>query len=128
MAIVYPEHQRAGLKPAVTVSISTASDGLGDVCDTKGLSLLAVAMSSVWTSATMTFKAGTSTSNMASLFNTTGAEFTLTCTSSQVHYVDPSVFAGFRYIQPRSGTAGSVVAQTTATSVQFILGHILEKS
>lgn len=124
MALKYPEQQIPGLKQTVSLAISTAADGLGDVLDTKGLTLTGIAVSTVWTSADVTFKVGNSTSALYNLRNSTNAEFTVTCTSSQAHYIDPNVFAGFQYIQPRSGTAGSVVAQTTATSITAFLAPV----
>lgn len=124
MATKYPEKQIPGLKQTVSLAISTAADGLGDVLDTKGLTLTGIALSTVWTSADITFKVGNSTSALYSLRNSTNAEYTLTCTSSQVHWIDPDIFSGFQYIQPRSGTAGSVVAQTTATNVTAFLAPV----
>ena len=124
MALKYPEQQIPGLKQSVSLSISTAADGLGDVLDTKGLTLTGIALSTVWTSAGITFKVGNSTSAMYSLFNSTNSEFLLTCTSSQVHYISPDVFSGFQYIQPRSGIQGTVVAQTTATTITAFLAPV----
>lgn len=125
MATKYPEKQIPGLKQTVSLAISTAADGLADVLDTKGLTLTGIALTTVWTSAAVTFKVGNSTSAMYNLMNSTNAEYTVTCTSSQAHYIDPQIFAGFQYIQPRSGTAGSVVAQTTATSINVFLTNVL---
>lgn len=119
VAVVRPLSQTPSLKQAVSVPISTAADGFGDIVDTKGLSLTAVALSSVWDSATLSFRVGASTSAMYRLMNSTNSQFIVTATSSQVHYVDPNIFAGFQYIQPVSGT--TTVPQTTATSVTFFL-------
>jgi hypothetical protein len=105
-----------------SVPISTAADALGDIVDTKGLTLTGVALSSVWDSAVLSFKVGASTSAMYKLMSSTNSQFIVTATSSQVHYISPDIFAGFQYIQPVSGT--TVVAQTTATSVTFFLAPI----
>jgi hypothetical protein len=119
MAIVYPEQQTPTLKQAVTVSISTAADGLGDILDTKGLAVSAVSLSTVWTSAVLTFRAGNSTSTIYPLFGSTGAELVVTATSSQTVWLNPDAFRGLRYIQPVSGNSTTIVAQTTATNVKF---------
>lgn len=119
MATVFPQQQLPTNKQVVSVAISTAASAIGDICDLGGLQLTAVGISTVWTSAVMTFRAGNSTATMAPLFSSTGGEYALTCTSSQTYWVDPDIFRGFRYIAPVSGNSTTVVAQTTATTVYF---------
>jgi hypothetical protein len=124
MAIVYPTQQVPSLKQSVSLAISTAADGLGDVLDTKGLTLTGVALSSVWDSAYLSFRVGNSTSAMYTLMNSTNSQFIVTATSSQVHYISPDIFAGFQYIQPVSDGSTGAVAQTTATSLTAFLAPI----
>lgn len=121
VAVVRPLSQAPSLKQAVAVPISTAADGAGDICDTKGLNLTGVSLSTVWTSAYLSFKVGNSTSAMYRLMNSTNSQFIVTTTSSQAHYISPDIFAGFQYIQPISDGSTGAVAQTTATSVTFYL-------
>lgn len=117
MAIVQAGSPRPDVKQVVTLAMTTAADGRADILDTRGLALAAVSLSTVWTSAVMSFRCGNSTATMAPLFSSTLGEYTITCTSSQMYYVNPDIFRGFRYIQPVSGNSTTIVAQTTATSI-----------
>ena len=124
MATQHPIYPVPDYREVVTVPITTAANAQGDIVDCKGKHLAAVGLSTVWTSAVMSFRAGNSTGTMAPVYGTTGGEFTLNCTSSQIYWISQDVFRGLRYIQPVSGNSTTLVAQTTATSVYFHLAPL----
>lgn len=114
----YPGH-----KTYATAIITTEADGLSDVIDLGGLQLNSVQMSTAgWTNAGLTFRGSAKSSDeMQSIYHTTAAiELNYASSASYAVSVDPKLFAGYRFIQLRSGVDGTAVAQAAARSV--ILG------
>ena len=102
-----------------TATVTTAADGLSDVVDLGGLALSSIQMSTTWTAANLTFKGSASSSAvMNSIYHTTATvELTYLTSASIAHIVDPAFFAGIRFLQLRSGTSATPVAQAAARSV-----------
>ena len=100
-------------------TVSTSTDGLSDVVDLGGLTLSSIQMATDWTAAGITFKGSASSSAaMGSVYHTTGTvELTYATTPSMTHVLDPAFFSGLRFIQIRSGTSATPVAQAATRSV-----------
>ena len=100
-------------------TVTTGTDGLSDVVDLGGLTLSSIQMATAWTAAGITFKGSASSSDaMGSIYHTTGTiELTYATTPSMTHVLDPAFFSGIRFIQIRSGTSATPVAQAAARSV-----------
>lgn len=111
-------------KTYATVTVTTSTDGLSDIVDLGGLDIAGYTMPAAWTAASMTFLGSyDSTSNMQSLYTSTGGELAHAVAASRVvgaEVVYRAVAEGLRYIQFRSGTAATPVAQ--AASRTIILG------
>jgi len=104
---------------AASVALSTAADGLSEVADLSGGALCAIEMSTAWTDAVITFKAGRSSNELFDLYGSTGDEVTITTTASRMVTVDPVLFAGLRFWQLRSGTGAAAVAQAAARTLKL---------
>lgn len=106
-------------KTYATATVTTSTDGLSDVIDLGGHQLSAIQMSTAWTGANMTFMGSvSSTAAMASVYATTAVtELTYATSASVLVAIDPTALKGLRYLQIRSGTAGTPVAQAAARSI-----------
>jgi len=104
---------------AASVALSTAANGLSDVADLAGGALCAIEMSTAWTDAVITFKAGRTSGELFDLYGSTGDEVTITTTASRMVTVDPVLFAGLRFWQLRSGTGAAAVAQAAARTLKL---------
>ncbi len=104
---------RPGSKTFAVATVSSAATGLSDIINCSGLALHSVHVTSSWTAATITFMGSAeSTLTMGSVRHTTaGIEYTLTSTSAQINVVDPFIFNGLRFLQVRSGSTTTPVAQ-----------------
>lgn len=123
-----PDRKLGGAKTYATVTVTTAADGLSDVIDLGGLGVRSIEMSTAWTNASLTFMGAVkSTDTMSSVRVTTGGtELTYTTTGGYVLNVDPDNFSGLRYLQARSGTTATPVAQAAARTLYFGLSGIDE--
>ena len=117
----YPIDKFPAFITAASVALSTAADGLSDVADLAGGSLCAIEMSTAWTEAVLTFKAGRSSGELFDLYGSTGDEITITTTGSRMVTIDPVLFTGLRFWQLRSGTAAAAVAQAAARTLKLHL-------
>lgn len=115
-----PDKQiNAADKTFVTATISTEADGLSDAIDLGGGRLSSISMSTAWTAASMTFKGSAgSTSEMRSLYSSTGGEITYTVDASRIIPVEEN-FSGLRYLQLCSYTSTGAVVQAAARPIQL---------
>lgn len=100
-------------KTYATATVSTAATGLSNVIDLSGYSVASIQMTTAWTAANITFMASVSSSaTMQSVRHTTACtELTYASTNSQQVVLDQYLFSGQRYLQVRSGSTASPVAQ-----------------
>ena len=117
-----PPHVAPSLRSFVSATITTAADGLSEAVDLGGLILGAIKMSTAWTDASMTFLGSfDSSANLQNLYTSTGGELTHLTTALRLNTFDPFPFAGLRYIQLRSGTSATPVAQAAARTIGLSL-------
>ncbi len=104
---------KGGLKTFTTFTVTTAATGLSNIVDIQGMCPRAIQMSTAWTAANLTFMGAiNSTGSMQSIRKTTaGTEVTYTSTLARINSLDPNDFAGIRFLQIRSGTTTTPVAQ-----------------
>jgi len=109
-------------KTYVTVTVTTAATGLSDVVDLSGYTLHSMQMSTAWTAATVTFMGAVSSSASLRSVRTGagGTELAYTTSNGYLNLFGPSIFTGIRYLQLRSGSTASPVAQ--AAEREIILG------
>jgi len=104
--------------------VATIASGgsLSAVIDTGGLPICGIQMSAGWDAAAMTFQAAADLpANVASLYDSSGIEVNVTVAASTFIYIDPSIFAGVRYLKVRSGTAGTPVTQSATRAIVLAL-------
>jgi hypothetical protein len=102
---------------AVTIAQTASLSGAADL---GGASLVAVAMPAAWTAANLTFQASEDGSTYNNMYDDLGNEYTVTAAASRYIVLDPSKFAGVRWIKARSGTATTAVNQTGERSINLI--------
>lgn len=104
---------KGGLKHYQVVTVTTAATGLSDIIDIGSFCPRSIQMSTAWTTADITFMgAVSSTDYMGSVRKTTaGTEVTHVTSAVYTLTLDPEQFAGLRYLQIRSGTTTTPVAQ-----------------
>ena len=109
-------------KTYATATVTTSTDGLSNVIDLGGHTVNSIQMSTAWTAANLTFAGSVNSSaEMMTVRHTTACtELTYATTDNYQVTVDPYLLSGLRYLQVRSGTAGTPVAQ--AAERVLILG------
>jgi hypothetical protein len=121
MADHKPERAHSSPVELISINISTAADGQSGVVDLTGHVPVAIAMSTSWTTASMTFLAATAESgNFQSVFGSTGDELTISADASRFIALSPLTSAGFRFLKIRSGTSGTPVAQAAERSLTLV--------
>ena len=121
-----PTKSVLGQKSRATVTISTATTGLSDIIDIGNYGVRSIEMSAAWTAASITFMGAASSTAAMKSVRTTTASLELTYISSQgyVMAVDPTHFSGMRYLQLRSGSTATPVAQVAARTVYLGLTKV----
>ncbi len=110
--------------PSVTTVTATIASGasLSDAIPTGGLPLCGIQMPAGWDAAVITFQAAADLAgNVANLFDYTGTEMQTSAAASEFIYLDPSIFAGAKYVKIRSGTSGAPVNQSATRSITLAL-------
>ena len=123
-----PDRKSGGKKTYATITVTTAATGLSNVIDLGGLAPRALEMSTAWTDADVTFMAAVnSTGTMSSVrTSTAGTELTHVTTAVQALALNPDNFAGLRYLQVRSGSTTTPVAQTAERTLYLGLAGVDE--
>jgi len=95
------------------VQDATIANGasLSDAINLRGEVLVGIEMPAAWTAANLTFQASMDNATYLNVYSAAGAELVVTAAASQFIWVDPSNFAGCRWIKVRSGTSGTPVNQ-----------------
>lgn len=108
--------------PLVTASL-TISNGtaLSPAVDLTQYSLVGLVMPSGWTAANLTFQGSADNSNFFDLYDS-GAEVNLgSAAASRYILLNPTTFAGLRFLKVRSGTSASPVNQGADRVVTLVL-------
>lgn len=108
----------------INANIANGASLSGAVDLTVGKFLVALQMPAAWSAAVITFDVSYDNSTFAPMYDSTGTEKSLTVSTSRFVYLDPSQWAGIRYIKVRSGTVGSVVAQGGSRDIKLIVRPI----
>lgn len=104
-------------------STSTITNGtsLSGAIDLGAATLFGIQMPSAWTTANLTFQASTDGATYANLYDSTGAEVTVTAAASQfIVMAVPPQWIGLRYLKIRSGTSGTAVNQAADRTLQIV--------
>ena len=72
---------------------------------------IGVMLPSVWETAGLSFQVSNDGTTWTNLYKDTGDEYTVAAAASRAVSLDPDVFAPWRFLKIRSGTASSAVAQ-----------------
>lgn len=106
----------------VSLTISTAADGLSTVLDCGGMVVASIQMSTAWTTADLTFLGSpVSSATLQDLYTSTGGALTFVTTALHNVTCDPFPFSAMRFIQLRSGTTATAVAQAAARTIGISL-------
>jgi hypothetical protein len=109
-----------------TIAINAS---LADIVDIgAGKVLAAIMMPATWTAADITARVSKDGITMQNLF-VEGSEYTIPsagAAASQANAGLQSAFYGWRYIQLRSGTAGTPVTQAAARTLQLVIERVIE--
>jgi len=104
-----------------TVTIAAGASLSGSSGDTKGRSVAGIITDAAWDTQAVTFQVSIDGTNYFNLYNA-GTEYSLAAVvASSAHAVNPDVFAPFRYVKVRSGTAGLAANQVDASTVTLVL-------
>lgn len=108
----------------IPVTLSTSSDGLSSVIDTLAYGSFGIEMPSTWDAADITFRAcATESGTFGNLYDDLGNEVTVISPGSaeRVSLKNIAVqLKPWRYIQIRSGTAATPVAQSTDRAFNLV--------
>lgn len=105
----------------ISVTISTAANGLSGAINVGGGTLAAIQMPATWTAAGMTFQASIDGDTFNSVYGSTGNEINYTVAANRIITFDPAFWLGLRQIKIRSGTSGTPVAQAAERSLVAIV-------
>lgn len=107
-----------------TVTVSTSTDGLSDAVDLGGHRITAIAMSTAWTAADITFAAASvAAGTFYPLYDDNGSEATVTASASRIIAVDvvAASLAPLQHLKFRSGTDATPVTQASPRTLTLIL-------
>lgn len=114
-----------GNRDTVT-SVIADSASLGAAIDCGGFSALGVVIPSGWDTNALSFQVSADGSTYVDLEDENGNEYSIPgALASKAYPLDPPVFAGWRYLKPRSGTSAAAVTQSGAVTLTFNLGQVL---
>ena len=77
----------------------------------EGSVLVGIRMPAAWTAANLTFRVSMDDVTFLDAYSGAGAEHVVTAAVDRHIWLDPSAFAGYRWLIVRSGTAGTPVNQ-----------------
>ena len=113
-------HEQAQNRNVKTATIANAAS-LSDAVYLHGEVLVGIRMPAVWDAANLTFQVSMDDVTYLNAYSQAGAEHVVTVAGASLHiWVDPTDFAGYRWIKVRSGTAGTPVVQDTGQDARLI--------
>lgn len=95
-----------------TIAISTTTSGAVDL---QGQALCAIQMPSAFTGASITFQGSVDGSTYQAIYNSSNTQYSITVSASRTYAINPTDFAGFRYIK-------IVSASSEAAARSIVLG------
>lgn len=104
-----------------TVVIANGQSLSGASASLSGRQLVGVITDAEWDTNAMTYQASVDGVNYFNLFYEASEYSQTGVTASTYRALNPNVFYGVRYIKVRSGTAGSPVSQSGATTITLVL-------
>lgn len=112
-------------KTALTIANSAS---LSDAVDLQGKTLVGLLLSTSWTAAAITFAGSIDGTNYYPVYTKDGeysiASGNVPTSNGALFALDPAVFASFRYLKARSGTAASAVNQGGARTLTPVVRSI----
>ncbi len=97
----------------IVVATIIQDASLSDAVNLRGEVLVGVRMCAVWDAANLTFQVSMDNVTYLDAYSSAGAEHVVTVHVISSHiWVDPTNFAGYRWLKVRSGTTGTPVAQS----------------
>ena len=112
---VQPQHEAVYAVFAQTSTVATA-------VDLQGGRLVAIQMPSTWEAANLTFQGSWDGGAYNNVYDDGGNEVSVTAAASRYIVFDAlGNIEGLRFVKVRSGSAGTVVTQTAATTVTLIV-------
>lgn len=97
---------------------------VSDVVDLDGVHLVGIQMPATWDAANITFQASADGVTFADLYNQSGSEVTVDAAAGRFIALDPTLFAGIRFLKVRSGTAATPVNQAAARTLILVARSI----
>ena len=98
----------------VSIAINTS---LSAAVEIRGGLVACIEMPAAWDAANLTFQSSGDGSNYFNLYDEFGTEINLTADASRRIRLEPTQWAGIKYLKIRSGTAGAAVNQTAARTL-----------
>ena len=96
-------------------------DDLSVEVELGAFTVVGILMPAAWTAASLTFLAGAVSGSLASVYDKDGNEYTVTADASQYIIIPPADLVGAKYLQVRSGTSGTPVAQTADRTLTLVV-------
>ena len=113
-------HEQPQNRHEQTATIANGA-ALSDAVYLHGEVLVGIRMPAVWDAANLTFQVSMDDVTYLNAYSQAGAEHVVTVAGASLHiWVDPTDFAGYRWIMVRSGTAGTPVNQDTGEAARLI--------
>ena len=114
-------HEQAQNRNEQTATIANGAS-LSDAVYVHGEVLVGIRMPATWDAANLTFQVSMDDVTYLDAYSPAGAEHVVTVAAASTHiWVDPSNFAGYRWLKVRSGTTGTPVVQDTGEDARLII-------
>ena len=112
--------QATEVRTAIVATIAQDAS-VSDPVNLQGAVLVGIRMPAVWDAANLTFQVSMDDVTYLNAYNDAGAEHVVVVTAASTHiWVEPTDFAGYRWLKVRSGTAALPVDQTTGDDPRLI--------
>ena len=109
---------------AVPVTIASGQSLSGPI-NLGGLRLFGIVMPATWTAANLTFQMSADNGvTWNNLYDSSGAEIVVTAGTSRCIVFDPTNYSALQWIQVRSGTSATPVAQGANATMTLVLRSV----
>lgn len=112
--------------PRVGWEIATIANAasLSGAVNLKGRVIVGIMMPAAWTTADLTFQASIDGTTYANIFDDEGDEVEVVAAAAIYIPINPSLWAGVRFVKVRSGTSGTPAAQGAEREITLALRSI----
>lgn len=110
-----------------TVTIDTSAGGLSAAIDLSYMTPIGIIGSTDWDTGNLTFQCSFDGTTYGNMYNDAGSEYTVTVPTTDGGdwlSLDPADFAGINFLKIRSGTSGTPVQQTNASTLYLITRRV----